>query len=109
MIKVSVLYAYEEGARFDHDYYRDRHMPLVQELMGKYCKGYSVDRGIGGATPGSDPVYIGMCHIYCDSIEDFEAGMGPHSKQINADIINYTDLIPEIQISEVRADVKTAQ
>ncbi|KPY33979.1 Uncharacterized protein ALO49_01765 [Pseudomonas savastanoi pv. retacarpa] len=42
-------------------------------------------------------------------IEDFEAGMGPHSKQINADITNYTDLIPEIQISEVRADVKTAR
>lgn len=26
----------------------------------------------------------------------------------NPDITNYTDLIPEIQISEVRADVKTA-
>ncbi|WP_122659812.1 EthD family reductase, partial [Pseudomonas viridiflava] len=32
MIKVSVLYPYKEGARFDHDYYRDQHMPLVQSL-----------------------------------------------------------------------------
>ncbi|RMO97334.1 hypothetical protein ALQ33_00164 [Pseudomonas syringae pv. philadelphi] len=108
MIKVSVLYAYEEGARFDHDYYREKHLPLVQKLMGEHCKGYSVDRGIGGATPGSDPRYIAMCHIYCDSIEAFEAGMGPHAKEINGDIINYTDLIPEILISEVRKEVRTA-
>lgn len=104
MIKVSVLYPYQEGARFDHDYYRDQHMPLVQSLMGKHCKRYSVDKGLGGATPGSTPVYVGMCHIYCDSIEAFQAGMGPHQERINADIINYTDLIPVIQISEVRAE-----
>lgn len=77
-------------------------------FSAKASQALMVDRGIGGATPGSEPRYIGMCHIYCNSIEDFEAGMGPHSKQINADITNYTDLIPEIQISEVRADVKTA-
>ncbi|MCF5824022.1 EthD family reductase, partial [Pseudomonas syringae] len=29
-------------------------------------------------------------------------------KDINGDIINYTDLIPEIQISEVRKEVRTA-
>ncbi|TQU74294.1 EthD family reductase, partial [Xanthomonas perforans] len=28
MIKVSVMYPYREGARFDHAYYRDQHMPL---------------------------------------------------------------------------------
>lgn len=102
MIKVSVLYPYQEGARFDHDYYRDSHMPLVQALMGDYCKRYTVDKGLSGATPGSAPLYIGQCHIYCDSLKDFQLGMGPHAERINADIINYTDLIPEIQISEVR-------
>jgi uncharacterized protein (TIGR02118 family) len=28
MIKVNVMYPYSEGARFDHAYYRDRHMPM---------------------------------------------------------------------------------
>lgn len=104
MIKISVLYPYQDGARFDHDYYRDQHMPLVQTLMGEHCKGYSVDMGLGGATPGSPPLYIGMCHIFCESLEAFEAAMTPHSERINGDIINYTDLIPVIQISEVRAE-----
>ena len=31
MIKVSVMYPNTPGGRFDHDYYRDKHMPLVKE------------------------------------------------------------------------------
>lgn len=104
MIKISVMYPYQEGARFDHDYYRDQHMPLVQTLMGEHCKGWSVDQGLGGAAPDSPPLYIAMCHILCESMDAFEAGMAPHAERFNADIINYTDLTPVIQISEIRAD-----
>ena len=30
MIKVSVMYPNTPGARFNHEYYRDKHMPLVK-------------------------------------------------------------------------------
>ena len=33
MIKVSVMYPFAPGARFDHDYYRDTHMPLLLSLI----------------------------------------------------------------------------
>ena len=101
MIKVSVMYPNTPGARFDHDYYRDRHMPLVKERMGDACDHYTVDRGLSGGAPGSPATYIGMCHIYCRSLEDFQNGFGPHAKEILADIPNYTDLAPVMQISEV--------
>jgi uncharacterized protein (TIGR02118 family) len=42
-----------------------------------------------------------MCHIFSDSIEAFQAGMGPHAQEIMGDIPNYTDQSPVIQISEV--------
>ena len=42
-----------------------------------------------------------MCHIFCDSVADFQAGFGPHAQEIMGDIRNYTDLAPVIQISEV--------
>jgi uncharacterized protein (TIGR02118 family) len=42
-----------------------------------------------------------MCHIFCDSVEAFQGGFGPHAKEIMGDIPNYTDLTPVIQISEV--------
>src|SRR5215813_12014551 len=101
MIKVSVMYPNKEGARFDHQYYRDKHMPLVKARMGDYCKYYTVDKGLAGGAPGAPATYIGMCHIFCDSVEAFEKGFGPHASEILADIPNYTDLAPVIQISEV--------
>jgi uncharacterized protein (TIGR02118 family) len=42
-----------------------------------------------------------MCHIFCDSIEAFQASFGPHAQEIMGDIPNYTDQTPVIQISEV--------
>lgn len=35
MVKVQVMYPYTEGARFDHAYYRDRHMPMVEGHAGQ--------------------------------------------------------------------------
>lgn len=101
MIKVSVMYANKPNARFDHTYYRDKHMPLVQARMGESCKFYTVDKGLAGGGPGQPATYIAMCHIFCDSIEAFQTGFGPHAQEIMADIPNYTDQTPIIQISEV--------
>ena len=101
MIKVSVMYPNTPGSRFDHAYYRDKHMPLLKARMGAACRSYTVDKGLAGGAPGSAPTYVGMCHIFCDSLERFQTGFGPHAKEIMADIPKYTDLTPVIQISEV--------
>ena len=101
MIKVSVMYANTPGVHFDHAYYRDRHMPLVQERMGEACKRYTIDKGLAGGMPGTAAAYVAMCHIYCDSVASFQAGFGPHAAEIMADIPNYTDVTPVVQISEV--------
>ncbi|WP_372372378.1 EthD family reductase [Xanthomonas sp. NCPPB 1638] len=101
MIKVSVMYPNRKGARFDHSDYRDRHMPLVSARMGTACLRYTVDKGLPGGQPGSSPPFIGMCHIFCDSVETFNASFGPHAQEILADVANYTDLTPFMQFSEV--------
>ena len=61
----------------------------------------SVDKCLAGGAPGAPATYVGMCHIFCDSVEAFQAGFGPHAQEIMGDIPNYTDLTPVIQISEV--------
>lgn len=101
MIKVSVMYPNEPGSRFDHEYYRDKHLPLLQTRMGDYCKYYTIDKGLAGGTEGAPPAYIAMCHIFCESPEAFQQGFGPHSREILGDIANYTNLAPVIQMSEV--------
>jgi uncharacterized protein (TIGR02118 family) len=101
MIKVSVMYLNTPGARFDHEYYRDKHMPLVKARLGDGCKFYTVDKGLAGGAPGTPATYVAMCHIYADSVEAFQKGFGPHAQEIMGDIPKYTDLSPVIQISEV--------
>ncbi len=101
VIKVSVMYPSTPGARFDHEYYRDKHMPMVQARMGDACKHYTIDKGLGGGAPGAPPTYVAMCHIFSESVEAFQAGFGPNAKEILGDIANYTDLQPVMQISEV--------
>jgi uncharacterized protein (TIGR02118 family) len=102
MIKVSVLYSNNEGSKFDMSYYCDKHIPMVRENLGKMCKGVAVEQGVSGATPGSRPAFIAMGHLYFDSAAHFQTAFGPHAAAIMADIPNYTDIQPTIQISEVK-------
>mgnify|MGYP002480423034 CR=1 FL=1 len=101
MIKVSVMYPNTPGNRFDHAYYRDQHMPLLKKRMGSHLTSYTVDKGLAGGAPDAPATYVAMCHLFCDSVAEFQAGFGPHAKEIMADIANYTDLKPTMQISEV--------
>lgn len=101
MIKISVMYPHAPGARFDHAYYCNTHMPLVKNRMGDSCLFYTVDQGLAGGSPGTAPTYIGMSHIFCDSVEAFQQGFGPHAAELMKDLINFTDIAPVIQISEV--------
>jgi len=102
MIKVSVFYPNEEGKKFNMDYYLNSHIPMVQEKLGEALKGCAVEQGIGGAEPGSPATYVAMGHLLFDSVEAFQGAFGPHSEEIMADIPNYTDIQPTIQISEVK-------
>ncbi len=101
MIKVSVLYPARPDAHFDHDYYRDRHMPLVKRSMGDACLFYTIDKGIAGGEPNSAPPFVAMCHIFCDTLEAFNAGFAPHADAISADVPKYTNVKPIMVISQV--------
>jgi uncharacterized protein (TIGR02118 family) len=101
MIKVSVMYPNPPGAKFDHQYYREKHMPMVKSRMGDHCKYYTVDKGLAGGAPDAPATYIAMGHLFCESVESFQTGFGPHAEEILGDIPNYTDQTPVIQISDV--------
>jgi uncharacterized protein (TIGR02118 family) len=103
MITISILYPNTPGVRFDIDYYVNRHMPMSIGLLSTHpgFKGVSVDRGLGGAAPGTNAAYIAMCHFHFDSVESFMAAFSPNAATLQADISNYTDVAPIIQVNEV--------
>ena len=101
MIKVSVMYPNGPGVRFDHKYYREKHLPLIKRRMGAALKYYTIDKGLSGATPQASATYVGMCHLLCDSLETYHAAHDPHAEELFGDIRNFTEVTPVVQISEV--------
>ena len=93
-VKVSVLYPASEGATFDMDYYMSKHLPLCKEVLGP--ESYSAEKGIPGQP------YIAIGHLIFESMEAMQQGMsGPRAVEAQADIPNYTNVTPQIQISEI--------
>ena len=52
--------------------------------------------------PGALMTYVAIGHLTFDSVESFQASFFPHAGEITADISNYTNVQPVVQISEVK-------
>jgi len=102
MIRVAVLYANKPEGKFDHAYYANHHVKMVVEKFGPMglVRG-EIDKGISGASPGAPPPYVCVGYLVFNSIEDFQKAWATHSEQIMADIPNYTNIEPQLQISEI--------
>jgi uncharacterized protein (TIGR02118 family) len=93
MIRVSVFYPTTEGATFDHDYYREKHVPLVCKSWG--LSGGEIDKGVDGP-------YVAAVHFKFDSLEALQTAMGsPGTADVMADVSNYTTIVPVLQTSEI--------
>ncbi|HUZ42987.1 MAG TPA: EthD family reductase [Acidimicrobiales bacterium] len=90
---MSVFYPSSEGATFDHDYYRNSHVPLCLKTWG--LDSAEIDRGVDGP-------YVAAVHFKFDSPEALQAAMGaPGTGEVLADVANYTSIAPVLQTSEI--------
>jgi len=93
VIRVSVLYPDTEGATFDHDYYRDTHVPLAVKTWQPTSA--EIDRGVDGP-------YVAAVHFTFDSLEAMQQAMAVDgTAAVRADVPNYTTITPIRQVSEV--------
>jgi uncharacterized protein (TIGR02118 family) len=93
MIRLSVFYPKSDGATFDHDYYRDNHIPLALKTWG--MSDAEIDRGLDGP-------YVAAVHFRFESQEALAAAMtAPGTPEVMADVANYTTITPVLQTSEI--------
>ncbi len=93
MIKLSVLYPATEGADFDHDYYKNTHVPLA-------CSTWGLDSAV--IEKGVDGPYVAAVHFEFDTIEALGAAMANEDTgKVIADVANYTTIAPVMQTSEI--------
>ena len=93
MIRLSVYYPTTDGASFDHDYYRDTHVPLAVKTWG--LDGAEIDKGVNGP-------YVAAVHFKFASLDALGAAMGSAgTADVLADVANYTSITPVMQTSEI--------
>lgn len=93
MIKLSVFYPRTDGATFDHDYYRDHHVPLCCRAWG--LDGAEIDRGVDG------PYEAAVHFVFADAEAMQTALAAEGTADVGADVANYTTISPVRQVSEV--------
>ena len=93
MIRLSVFYPSTDGATFDHDYYREKHVPLCVQTWG--LDGAEIDKGVDGPN-------VAAVHFKFESVDALQAAMGAEGTgEILADVANYTTIAPVLQTSEI--------
>jgi uncharacterized protein (TIGR02118 family) len=93
VIRYSALYPATEGAAFDHDYYRDTHVPLAAKTWNPVR--VEIDKQIDGP-------YVAAVHFVFESVDAMQAALGSDgTADVRADIPNYTTITPVRQVSEI--------
>lgn len=100
MICVNVFYPAAGDGRFDLTYYKDKHLPLVQRLLGPHgLTRIEVDEGLSGFSQGIPPNYRVICRLYFPTAEAFQAAFAAAVEPLLADLPHFTDIPVEVQVS----------
>jgi uncharacterized protein (TIGR02118 family) len=92
-VRLSVYYPRGENERFDHDYYRDVHIPLCQKTWQPSKT--EIERGLSGP-------FVAAVHFTFASRAAMDEAMSADGRAgIRADVQNYTTIAPQLQISEI--------
>ena len=102
MIRVLVLYPRQPGSTFGMKYYTEKHLPLARDLLGAHgLVKLEADNGISSADPGAPSPFVVVAHATFNSAEDVHKAFQAVGKEVMGDIPNFTNIQPQIQISEV--------
>jgi uncharacterized protein (TIGR02118 family) len=95
------MYPNSADLKFDKDYYVNQHGQLLRDLLGDTILSSDINFGIAGASPEQPAPYAVIANLTFESLESFHKSFGTNAEKILADLPNFTNVSPEVQISEV--------
>lgn len=101
MLRVTALYPNAAGSRFDAAYYCKRHAPFARDLLGAAgLRDLRITIGVAGLD-GAPPPFWSVSELVFDDRAAFDAAMAEHGAALFADVPNYTDATPVLQVSDL--------
>ena len=96
---VSVIYPKTATSHFNHDYYIQKHIPLVQRTYGAHgMKNIRVLRGTSSI--GGGAIYELIALLEFADMDAFLKAAGAHSDEVMADVPHFTDIRPLVQFND---------
>lgn len=103
MLCVTAIYPNDPGSRFDADYYLTSHSGRARALLTPHGL-QALRTAIGVASlDGSPPPFWAVSEMHFASRAAFDAAIAAAGDALFADIPNYTDANPILQVSELAA------
>ena len=97
---ITVLYPNTPGVTFDFAYYLEHHATLIKRLYGDSIAKLELRRG--GATPDGSPApFVAVINIWIEDQAAFDSAGARHGATLIADVPNFTNTMPTIQIDEI--------
>jgi uncharacterized protein (TIGR02118 family) len=97
---ITVMYPNTPGVTFDFDYYLKHHATLIKRLYGDSIGKLELRRG--SATPDGSPVpYLAIINIWIADQQAFDSAGAKHGATLIADVPNFTNTMPTIQIDAI--------
>jgi uncharacterized protein (TIGR02118 family) len=97
---ITVLYPAKGNEQFDFEFYRKRHIPLIEDILGKSLHGLEVRRG-QPAPDGSPPTHIAVISIWIADWPAYERAMAVRAQELIDEVPLFTKVMPIIQTDEV--------
>ncbi|MEO0032527.1 MAG: hypothetical protein RIS94_2285 [Pseudomonadota bacterium] len=98
MIRIAAIYPNAADSRFDGTYYRDRHTAFARGLLEPHgLIAISTTLGLA-ALDGAPPPFWAIAEMTFPSREAFDAAIAACGEALFADIPNYTDVTPVLQV-----------
>jgi uncharacterized protein (TIGR02118 family) len=97
---MTILYPAGEGLKFDADYYRAHHLPLITKLYGTSIERFELRpvAAVSGAPPSP---FAAAVNIWIADRKAFDANNEKHGKTLVDDVPNFTNAQPTIQFDKV--------
>lgn len=91
---LTILYPNEPDVRWDVEYYRTHHMPLIMQLYGDTAiRRFELRKG-ESAGDGGRPPFIGCINVYINDPAAFDAAGAQHAQALIDDVPNFSSVMP---------------
>ena len=97
---ITILYPSKDNEGFDFEFYKNRHAPLIKDIMGDACHKIELRRGTDVQT-GQLPTYIATITVWVADWAKYEERMAKRQQELIDEVPLFTKAMPLIQIDEI--------